>query len=74
MASEGSDTKKVKETLDSLIELQKTDPNLFYNTYRSLPFELYKEIERLSVSKSIINRELCDKSKFISNSFHKSIK
>lgn len=77
MATEVGDTERIeeiKESLNSLIKLQETDKVLFSKTYRSLPFELYKEIERLSVSKSIVFSELCDKSKFVSDSFHKSIK
>ena len=62
------------EIINSLIELQKTDERKFFQTYRSLPFNIYKEIENLSLSKSLSNKELSKKAKFITKKFHENFK
>jgi hypothetical protein len=64
----------IKETLDNLIDLKEKDPTLFFQAYKSLPFNIYSEIERLSVSKSSLYKDLCKKARDVANSFHKSIK
>jgi hypothetical protein len=68
------DIKLIERTLDYLIELLNAENPLFYKEYKTLPFNLYKEIERLSVSKSVIYNDVCSKSKLVADSFHKNIK
>ena len=60
-------------TLDDLISLIKTDIGLFYKTYRSLPYPIYSEIERLSLSCQKVQKqkETIVKSKIVANTFHK---
>jgi hypothetical protein len=64
----------VEETLDELIRGMENNLLTFYKSYRALPFDLYVEIERLSVSKSALYRGLCDKARVVAESFHRSIK
>lgn len=64
----------VRETLEYLISLLESDDPLFFKEYKSLPIDLYREIERLSLSKSMIYRDLCEMSKKVADAFHKSIK
>jgi hypothetical protein len=64
----------IEETLNDLIKLIEKDKKVFYQTYKSLPFGIYKEIERLSVSKSALFKSLCEKAKKVAETFHKSIK
>lgn len=68
------DDETIKETLDDLLELMKKDHSLFFQAYKSLPLDIYKEIERLSVSKSSIYKDICTKARTVADSFHKSIK
>lgn len=68
------DIKLIEKTLDNLVSLLDNNDPLFYKEYKSLPFNLYKEIEKLSVSKSVIYKEICRKSKLVADSFHKNIK
>lgn len=63
----------IEETLDELIALFNADKKLFYKSYRTLPIELYREIERLSVSKSTLYSKLCKKAKLVTDNFHKNI-
>ena len=67
------DSNLVKETLNELLALHEKDERIFYKSYISLPIELYKEIERLSVSKSTLYGELCKKAKTVADNFHRSI-
>lgn len=64
----------VEETLDELILSLEKDSPTFFKSYRSLPFALYVEIERLSVSKSALFKSLCEKARLVAESFHRSIK
>lgn len=64
----------IKETLDTLLVLKDQDHTLFFQAYKSLPLDIYKEIERLSVSKSTLYKELCTKARTVANTFHKSVK
>lgn len=64
----------VEETLDELIINLEQDAPTFFKSYKSLPFALYVEIERLSVSKSALFKDLCEKARLVADSFHKSIK
>lgn len=68
------DNNLIEQTLDELIILKDKDKTLFYKSYKSLPFELYEEIERLSVSKSALYKVLCSKARIVAESFHRSIK
>jgi len=65
---------EIEGTLDNLIELHNTDYKLYCKTYKTLPFSLYCEIERLSVSKSTLYKELCEKASFVAENFHRKIK
>lgn len=67
------DSNLAEETLNELLILYEKDKKIFYKSYTSLPIELYKEIERLSVSKSTLYGELCKKAKTVADNFHKSI-
>lgn len=67
------DSYLVEETLNELLALYKKDPKIFYKSYVSLPIDLYKEIERLSVSKSTLYGDICKKAKTVADHFHKSI-
>lgn len=64
----------VEETLDKLIQVMEEDESVFFKSYKALPFALYAEIERLSVSKSALFKELCEKAKLVAENFHRSIK
>lgn len=64
----------IEETLDELLLLIEENKTIFYKSYKSLPFEIYSEIERLSVSKSSLYKDLCTKAKDVAETFHKSIK
>lgn len=68
------DNNLVEETLDELIQGMEKDEATFFKSYKALPFALYVEIERLSVSKSAIFKQLCDKARIVAESFHRSIK
>lgn len=68
------DNNLVEETLDELILVMEKDKQTFYKSYKALPFDLYSEIERLSVSKSALYKMLCSKARVVAESFHKSIK
>ena len=59
--------------LDDLIGLIETDIVLFYKTYRSLPYPIYSEIERLSLSCQKVQKQkkTIVKSKIVANTFHK---
>ena len=61
-------------TLDDLITHIEKDKKKFFKIYKSLPIEIYKEIEKLSSSKSYLKKERCDKARFVADSFHKQIK
>ena len=60
----------IKNTVKELLLLIDKNEDLFYKSYRSLPYPLYKEIESLSISKSLIYKDLCDKAKIITDKFH----
>jgi hypothetical protein len=64
----------IEETLDELLIMMEDNIDIFYKSYKSIPFELYSEIERLSVSKSSLQEELCNKARKVAETFHKSIK
>ena len=64
----------IEETLDNLIDLMEEDHVIFFKSYKSLPLDIYTEIERLSVSKSTLYRDLCIKARKVADNFHKSIK
>ena len=64
----------IEETLQSLLQILDYDKGLFYNMYRSLPYELYKEIEKLSVSKSETYKDLCIMAKKVTTEFHNNPK
>lgn len=64
----------IENTLDELIQIMETNKQLFYKSYKSLPIEMYAEIERLSVSKSSLYKDICSKSRLVAETFHKSIK
>lgn len=68
------DIELIRKTLEYLLKLLDSGDELFYKEYKSLPIDLYREIERLSLSKSMIYKELCSKSKKVADAFHKSIK
>ena len=63
----------LEKTLDILLELYDSDPSKFKNHYRSLPLEVYIKIERLSISKSILYKDICNKAKLVALYFHKNI-
>ena len=63
----------VKETLDNLLLIYEKDVKLFSKSYKSLPFSLYEEIERLSISKSTLYIDLCKKARSVANKFHKNV-
>ncbi|MCK5788688.1 MAG: hypothetical protein KAH32_06805 [Chlamydiia bacterium] len=60
--------------LEDLYELCINDDESFYKIYKNIPFNFYYTIEQLSVSKSIVYKDLCVKAKLVTNTFHKSIK
>ena len=62
------------EIMDSLLKLMEEDEKKFFDTYRSLPFNIYKEIEKLSLSKASTNTELTIKAKIITKKFHAQFK
>jgi len=64
----------IDDTLDNLIEHLKEDEKRFFKIYKSLPIEIFKEIERLSSSKSYLKKDRCDKARFVADSFHKQVK
>lgn len=64
----------IEKTLDDLIDILNKDKKLFKKTYPLIPFEIYKQIERLAISKSVVNKELCAKAKLVSTTFHKHFK
>ncbi len=67
------DNIQIEKTLDDLIVLIGEDIKLFHKTYKTLPIELYSEIERLSMSKSSVFLSLCNKAKLVAETFHKNI-
>ena len=64
----------VKNTIEDLLSIKEENYIKFYNIYKSLPFDIYKKIEKLAVTKSIKNKELHDKAKELSKAFHKKFK
>jgi hypothetical protein len=64
----------IEQTLDDLLQLHKKDEVAFCKSYKSLPLNIYSEIERLSVSKSTLFKPLCDKAQQVTTLFHSSIK
>ena len=62
------------KTLQELLHLLKTDKVLFFSIYRALPFELFKEIEKLSISKSLIYKDFCRDARKITTAFHSNAK
>jgi len=64
----------IRDTLQVLTELIDSDKDLFYKMYRNIPYEIYQEIEKLSVSKSEVYRDLCINAKKITTEFHNSPK
>lgn len=67
------DSNIIEETLNELLLLYKEDKKLFCKTYRSIPLEIYSEIERLSVSKSTLFKGVCVKAKNVADNFHNNI-
>jgi len=63
----------ISDTLDNLLELLETSPAVFHKTYRSLPYDTYSEIERLSLNcqKSEKQKEVVKKAKLVAEAFHK---
>ena len=64
----------VQDTLSELVPLIERDEDLFFKTYKSLPFNVYKEIETLSISKSSTHRALCEQSRIVTKAFHNNKK
>ena len=62
------------EIIDSLLKLMKEDEKKFFSTYPALPFNIYNEIEKLSLSKASTNMELTAKAKIITKKFHEQFK
>lgn len=63
-----------REVLDSLIEMLEEDKTRFYQTYSALPFNIFLEIEKLSMSKTSFNKSLCLKARRVANTFHNNFK
>ena len=68
------DNEILNNTINDLILLLGEDYNKFHNIYKSLPFNIYKKIEKMSVTKSTKNFDLHNKAKKISIAFHKKFK
>lgn len=68
------DNEIIKNTIDNLILMMEEDYTKFHNIYRSLPFDIYKKIEKMAVTKSTRNEELHTMAKKISIAFHKKFK
>jgi len=64
----------IDETLDSLLKMHSISPSLFFKTYKSLPINLFCEIERLSMSRSTLYKDRCTKASTVADYFHKSVK
>jgi hypothetical protein len=61
------------DVLDNLVDLIEKDPALFHKTYRSLPYETFSEIERLSLNcqKADKQKDVVKKAKIVADAFHK---
>lgn len=64
----------VEDTMDMLIKMMETNIIEFHKAYKSTPFEIYSEIERLSVSKSSVHEGICVKARLVADTFHKNIR
>ena len=64
----------IEDTINDLLTILEEDYKKFHVIYKSLPFEIYKKIERLAITKSIKNPDLHDNAKRLSNTFHKKFK
>jgi hypothetical protein len=62
------------DIIADLVFLSKHDYSTFLKTYPNIPFNYYYTIEELATMKSTINKEICDKARLISSTYHKSIK
>lgn len=67
------DERTIEETLDGLIAQYESVPDLFYKSYIALPVDIYKEIERLSMSKSTLHIRICKKARKVADTYHRSI-
>lgn len=67
-------TEGLISVLDNLYELCENNDEAFFKIYKNIPFNYYYTIEQLSMSKSVVYKELCTKAKVVTNTFHKSIK
>lgn len=68
-----NDYEILEDTLNDLLLLYRRSPSIFHKSYKSLPLDIYISIEKLSMSKSILYKDLCNKAKLVAEYFHKSI-
>lgn len=61
----------IEDILTNLLSVYRKDPKEFYNLYRTLPLDIYTKIEHLSMSKSTLYRDLCNKAKSVTKYFHR---
>ena len=67
-------TEDLIDIIEDLINMIETEDKRFFKIYQNLPFNYYYSIEQLSYSRSLVNKDICDKARTIASKFHKSIK
>lgn len=61
----------LRDIIDNLVA--GIDNEEFSMLYKTLPFNYYFAIEKLSYSRSQEHKDICDKAREITNKFHKNI-